>query len=57
MVCCGLPDPDPRCAGLLEALERLIPPGLAVAPGQRPELIRDQKQRVRIYIYWEGFSN
>jgi serine/threonine protein kinase len=34
----GLPEPDPRCAGLPEPLERLIRAGLAPAPGRRPPL-------------------
>jgi hypothetical protein len=33
-----LPDPDPRCSGLPEPLERLIRAGLAPAPGRRPPL-------------------
>jgi serine/threonine protein kinase len=34
----GLPDPDPRCAGLPEPLERIIRDGLASDPGRRPKL-------------------
>jgi hypothetical protein len=34
----GLPDPDPRCAGLPEPLERLIRDGLAADPERRPDL-------------------
>ncbi len=34
----GLPDPDPRCAGLPEPLERIIRDGLAADPGRRPKL-------------------
>jgi serine/threonine protein kinase len=34
----GLPDPDPRCAGLPEPLERIIRDGLAADPGRRPRL-------------------
>jgi serine/threonine protein kinase len=34
----GLPDPDPRCVGLPELLERIIRAGLAADPGQRPAL-------------------
>jgi len=34
----GLPDPDPRCAGLPERLERLIREGLAADPERRPDL-------------------
>jgi tRNA A-37 threonylcarbamoyl transferase component Bud32 len=34
----GLPDPEPRCAGMPEPLERLVRSGLAVAPERRPEL-------------------
>jgi hypothetical protein len=34
----GLPDPDPRCAGLPEPLERLIRAGLAGDPQRRPSL-------------------
>jgi serine/threonine-protein kinase len=34
----GLPDPDPRCAGLPEPLERIIRNGLAADPGRRPTL-------------------
>jgi hypothetical protein len=34
----GLPDPDPRCAGLPGPLERLIRAGLAPAPERRPAL-------------------
>jgi serine/threonine protein kinase len=34
----GLPDPDPRCAGLPEPLERLIRSGLARDPQRRPGL-------------------
>jgi len=32
------PDPDPRCGGLPELLERIIRAGLAADPGQRPTL-------------------
>ena len=34
----GLPTPEPRCAGLPEALEQLIRAGLAADPQQRPPL-------------------
>ena len=34
----GLPDPDPRCVGLPEPLERIIRTGLAADPGRRPGL-------------------
>jgi serine/threonine protein kinase len=34
----GLPDPDPRCAGLPEPLERIIRSGLSADPGRRPKL-------------------
>jgi serine/threonine protein kinase len=34
----GLPDPDPRCAGLPEPLERIVRTGLAVEPEHRPNL-------------------
>jgi serine/threonine protein kinase len=34
----GLPDPDPRCAGLPEPLERIIRDGLAADPERRPGL-------------------
>jgi serine/threonine protein kinase len=34
----GLPDPDPRCAGLPQPLERLIRAGLAADSEQRPDL-------------------
>jgi serine/threonine-protein kinase len=34
----GLPDPDPRCCGMPEAIERVIRCGLASDPGQRPSL-------------------
>jgi serine/threonine protein kinase len=34
----GLPDPEPRCTRMPEALERLIRAGLAVAPERRPAL-------------------
>ena len=34
----GLPDPDPRCVGLPEPLERIIRAGLAAEPGRRPTL-------------------
>jgi serine/threonine protein kinase len=34
----GLPDPDPRCAGLPAPLERVIRDGLAADPGRRPPL-------------------
>ena len=34
----GLPDPDPRCAGLPEPLEHLIRDGLTADPRQRPNL-------------------
>ena len=34
----GLPDPDTRCAGLPEPLERIIRAGLATDPGRRPGL-------------------
>jgi serine/threonine protein kinase len=34
----GLPDPDPRCAGLPEPLERIIRAGLSPDPGRRPGL-------------------
>jgi hypothetical protein len=34
----GLPDPDPRCAAMPEALERLVRLALAEAPERRPEL-------------------
>src|SRR5262249_4017700 len=32
----GLPEPDPRCAGLPEPLERMIRAGLAAEPDRRP---------------------
>jgi hypothetical protein len=34
----GLPDPDPRCIGLPEPLERIIRTGLTADPGRRPGL-------------------
>ncbi|MGA7499264.1 MAG: serine/threonine-protein kinase [Isosphaeraceae bacterium] len=34
----GLPDPDPRCQGMPEAIERVIRSGLAPEPSQRPGL-------------------
>jgi serine/threonine protein kinase len=34
----GLPDPDPRCAGLPEPLERIIRSGLIADPERRPRL-------------------
>jgi serine/threonine-protein kinase len=34
----GLPDPNPRCAGLPEPLERIIRAGLTPDPGRRPVL-------------------
>src|SRR5262249_27339190 len=34
----GLPDPDPRCAGLPEPLERIIRAGLVADPARRPSL-------------------
>jgi serine/threonine protein kinase len=34
----GLPDPDPRCAGLPGPLERIIRAGVAADPGRRPSL-------------------
>ena len=34
----GLPDPDPRCAGLPEPLERIIRAGLTASPDRRPGL-------------------
>ena len=34
----GLPDPDPRCAGLPEPLERIIRAGLTADPERRPGL-------------------
>jgi serine/threonine protein kinase len=34
----GLPDPDLRCAGLPEPLERIIRDGLSADPGRRPTL-------------------
>jgi serine/threonine protein kinase len=34
----GLPDPDPRCDGLPEPLERIIRTGLTADPGRRPGL-------------------
>jgi len=34
----GLPEPDPRCAGLPEPLERIIRAGLAAEPEHRPDL-------------------
>jgi serine/threonine protein kinase len=34
----GLPDPDPRCLGLPEPLERLIRAGLSADPDRRPGL-------------------
>jgi len=34
----GLPDPDPRCQGMPEPLERLIRDGLAAEPARRPKL-------------------
>jgi serine/threonine protein kinase len=34
----GLPDPDPRCAGIPELLEQIIRTGLAVDPENRPGL-------------------
>src|SRR5262249_3956455 len=34
----GLPDPDPRCTGLPEPLERIIRAGLTPDPGRRPDL-------------------
>jgi len=34
----GLPEPDPRCAGLPADLERLIREGLTAQPERRPEL-------------------
>jgi serine/threonine protein kinase len=34
----GLPEPDPRCAGLPGALERLVRAGLAARPEDRPTL-------------------
>ena len=34
----GLPDPDPRCVGLPEPLERIIRAGLAADPERRPGL-------------------
>jgi serine/threonine protein kinase len=35
----GLPDPDPRCAGLPEPLERVVREGLAADPERRPILV------------------
>jgi hypothetical protein len=35
----GLSDPDPRCAGLPEPLERIVRAGMAVDRGQRPSLV------------------
>jgi serine/threonine protein kinase len=37
-VLAGLPDPDPRCAGLPAALERLIRAGLSPRAAERPSL-------------------
>jgi len=34
----GLPDPDPRCVGIPEPLERIIREGLAADPQSRPSL-------------------
>jgi serine/threonine protein kinase len=34
----GLPQPDPRCAGLPEPLERIVRAGLAAEPASRPSL-------------------
>jgi len=34
----GLPEPDPRCAGLPEPLERIVRAGLAAEPENRPDL-------------------
>jgi serine/threonine protein kinase len=34
----GLPDPDPRCAGLPEPLERIVRDGLSAEPASRPSL-------------------
>src|SRR5262249_38509259 len=36
----GLPEPDPRCEGLPQSLERLMRDGLAADPERRPELAR-----------------
>jgi serine/threonine protein kinase len=37
-IAAGLPDPDPRCTGLPEPLERIIRAGLAADPRRRPGL-------------------
>src|SRR5260370_819725 len=42
----GLPDPDPRCKGMPEPLERLIRDGLAADPERRPYL-KDFISRLR----------
>jgi serine/threonine protein kinase len=42
----GLPDPDPRCTGLPDPLERIIRAGLASDFGQRPSL-KDFVTRLR----------
>jgi serine/threonine protein kinase len=34
----GLPDPDPRCQGMPEPLERIVRQGLAADPEHRPDL-------------------
>ncbi|MFI5453923.1 MAG: DUF4384 domain-containing protein [Isosphaerales bacterium] len=34
----GLPEPDPRCTGLPEPLERIVRAGLAAQPEHRPDL-------------------